>query len=64
MFRRPKKVLCFCGGGQNVVKVVGEGGGGGLLFFFIIIPFGSWGKISTGTSSCLLLQLQYLFILL
>ena len=27
------------------------------------IPFGSWGKISTGTLSCLLLQLQYSFIL-
>ena len=56
MFPRQKKVLCFRGGRKIVVKVLG--GGGGLLFFFIIIPFGSWGKISTGTSSCLLLQLQ------
>ena len=41
MFRRPKKVLCFCGGGQNVVKVVGEGGGGGsvILFYYYSIRF-------------------------
>ena len=32
-----------------------------LLLFFILS--GSWGKISTGTLSCLLLQLQYLFFL-
>ena len=37
-----------------------------LLFMFFhynyllfIILFGSWGKISTGTLSCFLLQLQY-----
>ena len=47
------------GGGQTAVKV---GGGGGLLFM-VFIPFGSWGKISTGTLPCLLLQLQYSFIL-
>ena len=27
------------------------------------IPFGSWGKLPTGTLSCLLLQWQHLFIL-
>ena len=45
------------GGGQTAVKV-----GGGLLFM-VFIPFGSWGKISTGTLPCLLLQLRYSFIL-
>ena len=34
----------------------GGGGGGGVFFG---IEFGYWGKISTGTLSCLLLQLQY-----
>ena len=46
------------GGGQTAVKV---GGGGGSVIYGI--PFGSWGKISTGTLPCLLLQLQYSFIL-
>ena len=45
------------GGGQTAVKV---GGGGSVIYG---IPFGSWGKISTGTLPCLLLQLQYSFIL-
>ena len=52
------------GGGQTAVKVgVGGGGewGGGSVIYGI--PFGSWGKISTGTLPCLLLQLQYSFIL-
>ena len=50
-FPRQKKFsVCFC------LFVMGWGG---LLFFFIIIPVGSWGKMSTGTLSCLLLQLQY-----
>ena len=46
------------GGGQTAVKV---GGWGGSVIYGI--PFGSWGKISTGTLPCLLLQLQYSFIL-
>ena len=47
------------GGGQTAVKVWGGGGGGSVIYG---IPFGSWGKISTGTLPCLLLQLQYSFI--
>ena len=39
---------------------VGRGGGGPVIYGIL---FGSWGKISIGTWSCLLLQLQYLFIL-
>ena len=46
------------GGGQTAVKVWGEGGS--VIYG---IPFGSWGKMSTGTLPCLLLQLQYSFIL-
>ena len=50
-----------------MVKVRGDGGSvvyvclNYVLLIFIL--FGSWGKILTGTLSCLLLQLQYLFIL-
>ena len=42
------------GGGQKEV-----GGGGGPLFMVDFILFGTWGKISTGTLSCL--QMQHLF---
>ena len=38
----------------------GVRGGGSVIYG---IPFGSWGKISTGTLSCLLLHLQYLIFL-
>ena len=38
----------------------GQGSGGGGVSVIYGIPFGSWGKISTGTLSCLLLRLQYL----
>ena len=34
-----------------------------IYYLIFIILFGSWGKISTGTLSCFLLQLQYLSIL-
>ena len=45
--------------GKEVKDGQGSGGrGGGSVIYGI--PFGSWGKISTGTLSCLLLQLQYL----
>ena len=50
------------GTGARVVKVeLGEGGGGGRIRHYGFILFGCWDKISTGTLSCLLLQLQYLF---
>ena len=35
------------------------GGGGSIIYG---IPFGFGGKISSGTLSCLLLQLHFLFI--
>ena len=41
----------------------GQGSGGVGVSVIYGIPFGSWGKISTGTLSCLLLQLQYLIFL-
>ena len=34
-----------------------------IIIYLFIILFGSRGKISTGTLSCFLLQLQYLSIL-
>ena len=44
-----------------MVKVeLGEGGGGRIRHYGFIL-FGCWGKISTGTLSCLPFQLQYLF---
>ena len=30
-----------------------------IIIYYFFILFGSWGKISTGTLSCFLLQLQY-----
>ena len=33
-----------------------DGGGGSAIYGFVLFV---WGKISTGTLSCLLLQLQY-----
>ena len=62
MFSQPVgyRVILMClfwGEGQRAVKV---GGGGGSIIYGI--PFGFGGKISSGTLSCLLLQLHYLFI--
>ena len=49
-------------GGKGSLRIRRGGGGGFVMYGFI--PFGFWGKISTGTLSCLLLRLQYLFIFL
>ena len=42
--------------------MLGQGQWGSIIYGFI--PFGSWGKISAGTMSCLLLQLQYSYMLI
>ena len=49
-------ICLFIGRGSEAAKV-----GGSVIYG---IPFDSWGKISTGTLSCLLLHLRCLFILL
>ena len=51
------------GGGRGVVGFhLMLGQWGSIIYGFI--PFGSWGKISAGTMSCLLLQLQYSYMLI
>ena len=49
--------------GKGVKGGQGSGGRGGGSVINYGIPFGSLGKVSTGTLSCLLLQLQYLIFL-
>jgi len=46
----------------DVCLSCGSWEGRGKIRYYGFILFGCWGKISTGTLSCLLLQLQYLFI--
>lgn len=50
------------GGSSGVPFNVGAGAVGFHYLWFY--SFGSWGKISAGTMSCLLLQLQYSYMLI
>ena len=50
-------IICVGERGKGWLRL----GGKGCLLFYCIL-FGSWDRISTGTLSCRLLQLHYLFI--